>query len=132
MNRRRLLEAFVAFWSVMSTVSANERLNARELREVLVGNTEVGQYSYLGTSIPFVEFFRKDGTIKGKDVYEHYSGRYTIRNDGCFYVDYEGTESDGCYYYERLSGNRYRLYSPDLKSTVVTVVPGDANSLDGY
>jgi len=127
-----LLAAVIAFAGANANALAGEILGSAELRAILVGNTEVGNYQLKGVTIPYAEYFRKDGKVKGKDPYERYSGTYTVREGGCFYVDYEGNEEDGCYRYERLPDGRYKSYGPNGIVATVTILPQDAKQLDGY
>lgn len=122
----------VACLVVSSLVSAGERLDADALRKALVGNTELGQYADEGIKIPYAEYYREDGKIKGMDVYERYSGSYSIQADGCLYADYDGIEEDGCYYYERRPDGRYESYGPSGEVTTISIVPDDPKNLERY
>jgi hypothetical protein len=117
---------------VSSWVSASERLDANALRKALVGNTELGQYTDEGIKIPYAEYYREDGKIKGMDLYERYSGSYSIRDDGCLYADYDGDEFDGCYYFERRPDGRYEAYGPGGTVTTISIVPNDPKNLERY
>ena len=122
----------VACLVVSSWVSASDRLDANALRKALVGNTELGQYTDEGIKIPYAEYYREDGKIKGMDLYERYSGSYSIRDDGCLYADYDGVEFDGCYYLERRPDGRYEAYGPGGKVTTISIVPDDPKNLERY
>ena len=122
----------VACLVVSSWVSAGERLDANALRKALVGNTELGQYTDEGIKIPYAEYYREDGEIKGMDLYERYSGRYSIRDDGCLYADYDGVEEDGCYYLELRPDGRYEAYGPSGEVTTISIVPHDPKNLKRY
>lgn len=122
----------VACLAACSWVSASERLDASALRTALVGNTQVGQYTNEGIKIPYAEYYREDGKIKGMDTYERYSGSYSIRDDGCLYADYDGVEFDGCYYFEPRPDGRYEYYGPGGKVTTISIVPNDPKNLERY
>ena len=125
----------VSAWVLTATstsISAGDRLSAEELRALLVGNTEVGTYKDAGNDIPYAEYIRADGVITGKDLFNRYTGTYTIRDEGCYYGDYQGTAYDGCYYFEKLPDGRYRTHGPGGKENVVRILPGDAKGLNEY
>ena len=99
--------------SVCTTAIAVERLSSEELRETFIGNTVYGTYPNEGKQVEFWEYYKSDGKIKGRDgKYGNYRGTWEIREDGCFYGNYQGDQYDGCYYYGHVWGNEYRLERP--------------------
>lgn len=111
--------------------AAGERLTSEELREVLVGNTESGYYKYESPnytkSVPYSEYYAPDGSIRGVDRWQKYDGRWEVRDEGCFYRDYDGSDYDGCSYYYRESDNEYRVDSPGFEGEgPVTITRGNS------
>lgn len=130
MNRGPWIAGIIAAFFTMSGAIAGERLTSEEVRKLLVGNTEHGKYEYMDELVDYWEFNREDGKIKGRNGGK-YSGKYKIKEDGCFYVTYySDDESSGCYYYEHITGNKYHVTGPNGWSSDVTVSEGDSKNLD--
>ena len=93
---------------------AGEIIGSAELRRLFIGNTVHPTYIYKNKKIDVWEYFHKDGTLYILDgKYGKNIGKWEIRDDGCFYSNYDSSDKyDGCYYYEHDSGNIYRFHRP--------------------
>ena len=133
MNRSLWIAGIIATFFTMSSAIAGERLTSEEVRELLVGNTEHGKYEYRNALVEYWEFNREDGKIKGRIMGGggKYSGKYKIREDGCFDARYySDDDASGCYYYEHIEGNKYHVTGPNGWSSDVTILEGDSKNLD--
>lgn len=116
-----------------SGVFAGEKLNTEELNSLLVGNFMKIVYLYEGKGISMWEYYQKDGTVAGStDKWGDYSATYEINEKGQMCVDYSSEDYNGCYSYERVSDNEYKLVDltwPENTTLDVIVVPGLANNI---
>jgi hypothetical protein len=129
------MKKFIVIYLILASVSslAAERLNGEQLKKILVGNTEFGVYTNKGQQLKYWEFYRADGVIRAtEDKYGVYSGKYTIKADGCLNADYDGDEFDGCYYYTPLTGDQYTITSPQGDASTVMVTKGDVKKLNQF
>ena len=82
-------------------------LSENDLRTKIVGNTLAG----VADGTKWVEYYAKDGTIRGKWGGDRYGGKWKISGSVmCF--DYQGTEDDECNTIA-LEGNKGRLFLLD-------------------
>ncbi len=126
--------AAILLVSAAGTAQANDNLNAEELKELLVGNFLKVNYIYSGKVIHMWEFYQEDGTITGSSEFGPYSASFKIVDDKVCPDYAEGFEAyEGCYGYQRKSGNDYRLIGvtwPENESTLdVTIVKGIQENL---
>ena len=138
MNRRLWIAGIIATFLTMSCAVTGERvtgerLTSEELLNVLVGNTEEGKIDIRGTMTTYVEFYRKDGIIIGRDEGK-YKGKWEIRENGCAYANYDDTdEYDGCYYYVHISGDKYYQTGVNNFASEIIIFEGDPRKLNsGY
>ncbi len=102
------------------------RLTARQLKVLLVGNTETGTYLSKGKWIEYREYFRADGTIVGEENREPFSGKWSLEGDTiCAEYEGEGADDD-CFYYVTKASGRYEAYGMDgtLKARIRKVQKG--------
>ena len=71
-------------------------------------------YTNKNKQIETWEYFHEDGSLYILDgKYGKNTGIWEIRDDGCFFSDYDSSDKyDGCYYYEHDSGNTYLFHRP--------------------
>ncbi len=102
------------------------RLTARQLRVLLVGNTETGTYLSKGKWIEYREYFRADGTIVRKENREPFSGKWSLEGDTICEEYGGGGEGDDCFYYVTKASGRYQAYGMDgtLKARIRKVQKG--------
>ena len=127
------LPAFVINMVISSVALAGEKLNAEELRSLLVGSFMKIVYLYEGEGVEMWEYYQKDGTVAGStDKWGDYSATYKISEDGRMCLTYGSEAYDGCYSYERVSDNQYKLVDltwPENTTLDVTIVPADSNNI---
>lgn len=102
------------------------RLTARQLKVLLIGNTETGAYFSKGKWIEYREYFRADGTIVGEENRKPFSGKWSIEGDTiCEEYEDEGADDD-CFYYVTKASGRYEAYGMDgtLKARIRKVQKG--------
>ena len=87
------------------------RLTHEELHELLVGNTEHGEYLWLGRWTNYQETFHEDGSITGREAGERYTGSSQTGGDAVC-ADYS-TAGDGCFAYVRSGSDTYNAHLVD-------------------
>lgn len=92
-------------------VAPGQRLTEQQLRQLLVGNTEVGSYLWKGQWIGYREYFRPDGVVAGSDDYATYTGTWRFEGDMICGKYSEG--GSGCWYYVSKGGNEFDVYYSD-------------------
>lgn len=102
-------------------------LTSEQLTGVLVGKTEFGHYQHEGYDVTFFQYYSPGGKITGKSSYGPTTGRFEIREGGCFYTDFfdDSGVADGCNYYTPIGEHAYRVHGPYDSVTEVRVGPGD-------
>lgn len=102
------------------------RLTARQLKVLLVGNTETGTYLSKGKWLEYREYFRADGTIVGKENREPFSGKWSIEGDTICAEYGDDGEDDDCFYYVTKASGQYEAYGMDgtLKARISKVQKG--------
>ncbi len=131
----KLLQAsLIASALLLSTASfAGEKLNKAEMNALLVGNFMKIVYIYEGESIAMWEYYQKDGTIAGStDKWGDYSATYEINDDGEMCVTYASEAYNGCYGYERIADNTYKLVGltwPENTTLDVDIIPGSTMNI---
>ncbi len=103
------------------------QLTAEEVRELVIGNTEKGQFN--GT--PYRTYFAEDGKLRETSslMPEGINGKWEIKDDGCLHLDFApSTKYDGCYYYyhHEPEKGKYKVHEPwkGGRSTV-TILKGN-------
>ncbi len=104
-------------------------LQGEALRTLIADSTQIGEYQDQGKWVSFAEYFSPDGQIRGADGHETWTGRWEVREGGCVYSDYEGTQADSCYYYARKSWDEYFIIRADGSRTIVRIVGGNPKGL---
>ncbi len=114
--------------ALSSGVFAGQKLTSEELKSLLVGNFMKIVYIYDGERIAMWEYYQKDGTIAGStDKWGDYSATYKINEKGEMCVTYASKDYNGCYSYELVSANEYKLVGltwPENSTLDVIIVPG--------
>ena len=91
-----------------NSAATGSRLTQEELHGLIVGNTEHGEYQWLGRWTNYQETFHENGSITGREAGERYTGSWQIEGDSVC-ADYS-TAGDGCYAYVRSGENTYNAY----------------------
>jgi hypothetical protein len=103
-----------SYQGISTLTPLGEIMSSEQLIKVFIGNTVHGSFHDQGEIIEHWEYFDEDGTIFARDGKSgEYKAIWEIRDSGCFYSNYEGSDKyDGCYYYVHESGNTYGYHRP--------------------
>jgi len=116
-----------------TTTHAGDKLTSKELNSLLVGNFMKIVYIYQGEGIQMWEYYQKDGTVAGStDKWGDYSATYEINDKNQICLNYSSKDYNGCYSYERVGDNQYKLVDltwPENTTLDVTIVPGQWSNL---
>ena len=119
----------IAALCLVPTESKAEPMTGEELKTLYANNvTACGEYIKNTKRITYCEYWRKDGTILGKDS-ELYTGTYYIKaEEGLVCVNY-GDQEDICGSYEHKSDDLYTIQRHDGRLSDVTIVKGNTENL---
>lgn len=127
LSRLSLLPLVIVLFSNIGLVYAAKKgaqLTTEELSEIVEGYTHKGK-----TGTVYKEYFEKGGTLRGIWGSDNkYTGKWELRANGCFYVDYDSEDDDdGCYKYFHYKPDKgkYKMESPSGSRSKVTVTEGD-------
>jgi len=112
---------------------AGKTLNSDQLKELLVGNFLKVVYVYENEGVNMWEFYHKDGSVAGStDKWGDYKATYEITDKGEICLTYSSEAYNGCYSYEHIAGNDYKLVGltwPENTTANVTIVKGLYNNI---
>lgn len=83
----------------------NEFLQPEQVSALLVNKTQLTAYvNSTREKIAYSEHYASDGSLEGIDAeWGPYKGKYELRDDGCVFVNYNGSvSSDGCLYFSKV------------------------------
>ena len=121
--------ALTLIFLVSNGAQAESTLSSDQLKDLLIGNFLKIVYISDGEGINMWEYYQKDGNVAGStDKWGNYSATYEINDDNKICLTYGGESPyNGCYAYEHISDNNYRLVGltwPENSTANVTIVKG--------
>jgi hypothetical protein len=118
----------IAIQCLTATAGMAGPMTSEELTTLYANDvTECGKYPKDGKLIAYCEYYRKDGTIAGKDRMRYF-GKYHIDVErGVLCVKY-GSGIDDCGTLQHKSGDVYNTFFSDGSRGDVTIVKGNSEN----
>jgi len=115
---------------------AQPYLPGHEVASEVVGNTLQGQYRECGESRKdFYEFYKKDGTVHGKERecsmggnWASYVGNWSVK-DGKFCVNFSSGKLGGCYDYEGAGDGKLKRAGMSADAVEFIILDGNPENL---
>ena len=108
------------------SIEVGARLTGDQMRALLIGNTEIGEFFWMSQWYDYKEHARADGTIVGQEADgTRYSGSWTLEGDK-WCAEYDSAGHD-CFYYVKEGPDRFTAYSAGSDSSLGRVKAKNIN-----